>query len=519
MVTVSRKWLYASLLLAVPQAFACESTPQREYIVHPIFDENDAETYWFHRLANYLHIDTRQSTLENELAYLATCIEGSIDLDEVARHLRSKRYIRDAKVSLDNSSEQPVLKVETWDNWSLLPTLDFGRKGGKNHFAVGIKDRNLLGYGIDADFEYFSDAQRTGYKLDMDIPLYLGYNANALVRLVDNDDGEQIGLGINKPFVSLGSRWGGLVYTNHEKRVDTLFYGASGEVNFAQEVHQTNLSYGQLYAADDFVKRWHIGFEQEKHSFTDIPAELALQDRDLNFIWAGVEWLQNDFHVLQDVHLIGHIEDFNLGWQLKLSAGFSPSNNTTAQTWQTRGSVSKGFSLGENWLLLSKANWRWRYNNDMGHQVLASVQGESFYTLNKTFAWYTGVSLDVLNNAYADEPLTLGGDSDFRGLPLQYQHGERTVKITNELRYYPHINLWRLFELGGAAFYDVGRVSGDAQIMPAYPGWLQSVGIGARFFSTHSSDRQVVHIDLAHPIGDDPNLDNFEIRVEVKHAF
>ncbi|MFC7001784.1 ShlB/FhaC/HecB family hemolysin secretion/activation protein [Pseudobowmanella zhangzhouensis] len=92
------------------------------------------------------------------------------------------------------------------------------------------------------------------------------------------------------------------------------------------------------------------------------------------------------------------------------------------------------------------------------------------------------MSLDVLNNAYADEPLTLGGDSDFRGLPLQYQHGERTVKITNELRYYPHINLWRLFELGGAAFYDVGRVSGDAQIMPAYPGWLQSVGIGARFF-------------------------------------
>lgn len=44
---------------------------------------------------------------------------------------------------------------------------------------------------------------------------------------------------------------------------------------------------------------------------------------------------------------------------------------------------------------------------------------------------------------------------------------------------------------------------------------LASVGVGARLFSSHSSGRNVVHIDLAHPLVKGPNVPGWEWRVQL----
>jgi hemolysin activation/secretion protein len=106
-----------------------------------------------------------------------------------------------------------------------------------------------------------------------------------------------------------------------------------------------------------------------------------------------------------------------------------------------------------------------------------------------------------------------------RGFPLQYQHGENTTLFTSELRYYPQVNLFKLFELGGVVFWDVGKASGTSTIKNIDNGWLNSLGIGARFFSTHSSESQVIHLDIAFPISDNDQLNGVEIRAETKSAF
>ena len=51
-------------------------------------------------------------------------------------------------------------------------------------------------------------------------------------------------------------------------------------------------------------------------------------------------------------------------------------------------------------------------------------------------------------------------------------------------------------------------------------GWLYSVGVGARFYSPHSSgNQQVIHIDFAFPQSNNASMDTFEIRIEAKKSF
>jgi len=102
---------------------------------------------------------------------------------------------------------------------------------------------------------------------------------------------------------------------------------------------------------------------------------------------------------------------------------------------------------------------------------------------------------------------------------LQYRHGKHSTQFTFETRYYPHINIYKLLELGGAAFIDTGRVFGQSEQLSNQPNWMSSVGIGARFFSTHSSESNVIHVDIIKPVSSAPNVNSVEFRITTKHSF
>jgi hypothetical protein len=119
-----------------------------EIVSNPIFDENAPDTIWLHHFANWLHINSKESALRKELSIKPGEQVTTDDLAEAERLLREKSYIRDAQVSVvepchpDGSKS---VKVETWDNWSLLPNLGLGRTSGKNKYSFGFKEDNFLG--------------------------------------------------------------------------------------------------------------------------------------------------------------------------------------------------------------------------------------------------------------------------------------------------------------------------------------------------------------------------------------
>jgi hypothetical protein len=100
---------------------------------NPIFDEAEPDTIPLHHFANWLHTNTKAEVIEERLPFKTGDRVSEKELAEAERILRSQPFIRDARVGFSGSckAQQPVeIEIQTWDNWSMMPTVSFGRKGG-----------------------------------------------------------------------------------------------------------------------------------------------------------------------------------------------------------------------------------------------------------------------------------------------------------------------------------------------------------------------------------------------------
>ena len=509
-------------------------TSQPKIIFKPqtIFDKNEEGFTFLHRWANAIHIDTKIVTLENEASFfIKKCTKTFADMAELERHLRSQRYLRDAEVSSDEDVEN--ITITTWDNWSLMPTISYGRKGGINTYSFGIKERNLLGLGIDTEIESYRNTQRSGYKLVATIPLFQKQNTSVKLGFADNDDGQQRSLFLHKIFAGFHTKTAYHVGFNEESRNDTIFQNDQDQSTFGHEVSFKKVSYAWLnFNSDNSLLRYRVGITQDKDTFTELSDEEKLdlsnpvltdvrpENRDLLYPWLAFEYIEKDFRKLTNVHLITQIEDFNHGWQLNSSLGIGNGNkeNSAWTIWKMR--VKKGLNLHENSLLLldlSLANDMYQHRDS---RLLVRLSGEYFYQVNKNWGFYLSNTNVVSKNQYLDQPVTMGGNTGLRGFPLQYQHGQDSIKFTSEIRYYPAINLFKLFDLAGVAFVDAGRTYGESTVKNIEEGWLGSAGLGLRLHSPHSGgNHPIIHIDFAFPQSDNPDINGFEIRVQAKKSF
>lgn len=496
-----------------------------------IFDKNEEGFIFLHRWANAIHIDTKQITLENEAAFfLDKCAKNFSDLAELERHLRSRKYLRDAKVTSDEMIEN--ITVTTWDNWSLMPTISFGRKGGKSTYSFGIKERNLLGLGVDAEIETYKNSQRKGYKVKTTIPLFSKNNIDLKLRFADNDDGTQQSLFLQKHFASFYTDNAYLLGFNEESRNDTVYQNDNELAIFAHNISYKNAEYAWLNVNNESsLVRYSVGITQDLHEFSyaenenDNPNSLFLpQDRNFTYPWIGFDYIEKNFKKLTNIHLITQIEDFNHGWQFSSRIGVSDGAKENSAWALFQAEINKGFEIHDDALVLMNIALSGDIYDQQDHRILLNINTEYFYNFNSSWGFYINNTNVISNNQYLDKPVTVGGNTGLRGFPLQYQHGEHSIKFTNEIRYYPYINLFKLFDLAGAAFFDTARTFGTIETQGMEENieddWLYSVGIGARLYSPHSAgNHQVIHIDFAFPQSDNPDVNNFEIRVEAKKSF
>lgn len=511
----------------------CDSD-QPKIIFKPqtIFNESDEDIIFLHRWANAIHIDTKIITLENEATFFINkCIKTLADMAELERHLRSRKFLRDAEVSADKDVEK--ITITTWDNWSLMPTVSFGRKGGMNTYSFGIKERNLLGLGIDTEIQSYQNIQRSGYKLRATIPLFQKQNTSVKLGFADNDDGQKHSLFLHKVFAGFHTKTAYHLGFNEESRNDTLFQNGQDQSMFAHDISFKEASYAWLNFNDDSrLLRYRLGITQNKNTFSDLSNEeisdlssppltdVQPADRDLLYPWLAFEYIEKDFRKLTNVHLITQIEDFNHGWQLssRLGIGNGNKDNSAWTVWRIR--VRKGFNLHNNALLLLDLALANDIYQERDSRLLAKVSGEYFYQFNKSWGFYLSNNNVASTNQYLDQPVTMGGNTGLRGFPLQYQHGQNSIKVTSEIRYYPEINLFKLFDLAGVAFVDAGRTYGESTVRNIEEGWLGSAGLGLRLHSPHSAgNHPIIHIDFAFPQSENPDINRFEIRVQAKKSF
>ena len=116
--------------------------------------------------------------------------------------------------------------------------------------------------------------------------------------------------------------------------------------------------------------------------------------------------------------------------------------------------------------------------------------------------------------------MQLGGDNGLRGYPLRYQTGDTRLQGTIEERYYTDWFPFRLLRVGGAVFFDVGRMwDGDPDASASQEG-LADAGFGLRFGNARASSiGSVLHLHLAFPLTGSSDIDSVQVLLEAQTAF
>lgn len=495
---------------------------------HNIFDlEQPGENSFMYRLANKLHITTRPEVIRQQVLFSSGDNFSSQRLEETERLLRANGYIQDANVTpLLNEDGTVDVEVATSDTWTMAPTLSFSRAGGTNNSEIGIKDKNLLGRGIAVEAFYSSDVDRDSTVLKV-VDKNLGNSWYRLkLDLEDSSDGYTRGIRLEKPFYALASPDAhGISYYDND-RIDS--YYDLGKVVGEYRHESRNYEVFRGWSAglkDGWVTRYSagLGFDEHRFASTDnaqYDVNVIPGDRRLFYPFLSVERLENDFEETHNLNQISRTEDHYLGTRFSARLGFaSRSLGSDRDAWLVDATAESGFGDLDRKSVFVSASLKSRIES--GALQDFGLQGEARYYSRRSDKrlFFASGSGFYGRNLDPDHQLLLGGDTGLRGYPLRYQAGDRNVLFTIEQRYFTDWYPFRLFRVGGAVFFDAGRMWGQGGLETEKLGWLRDIGVGLRLGSTRSGLGNMVHIDLAHPLDGKPGIDNIQLLVSAKRSF
>lgn len=500
-----------------------------QVIIDPrqIFDTTDpADDRKLFRLANRLHLETRQKTIASQLLFRAgERYQGRL-LEESERILRQSHYLRDAWIRPIAYNNGVVdIEVITRDVWTLNPGFSVGRKGGKNTSGFEIEDKNFLGRGEQLSLGRKSGVDRSSTIFGFSDKQLWGSWWGMDARYADNSDGRTEELSLGRPFYSLDTRWSAGIQLKNDRRVDSLY--DLGEI---VDRFQTRENVNSVYLGfsrglrNGWVRRWTAGFSSERFRFSSMPdASLSLLlpgDRKLQYPWVGFELLQDDFRIARNRDQIEKTEDVPLGWRASMRLGYAtPSFGADRNALIFASELSKGFELDTRQTLLLNSSLTGRLESGSLANTVASATARYYLRQSPRRLLFVGLSTDIGSNLDLDKRITLGGDTGLRGYPLRYQGGEGNWLFTAEQRFFTNWYPFRLTNVGAAIFFDAGRTWGKNPMGTPSQGVLKDIGLGLRLGNGRSALGNVIHLDLAFPLDGNTSIDRMQFLIETKRSF
>jgi hypothetical protein len=500
-----------------------------EVFIYPenIFDlENAAEDKKLYRLANKLHITTQPNVIRQQLLFKSGDRFSQRLLDESARILRSARYLYDASVRPVAYRDGRVdIAVTTRDVWTLNPGISFSRSGGKNTAGIELEELNLLGTGTD-----LSIAKKSGVDRDSTLIEYKDRNlfsswVNVYAAYASNSDGSLRALDLEHPFYALDTRWATGMSTLDDEHIQPLYDLGKVVDEFRSHRKFASAFWGWSSGLQTgWVQRWSVGATYDDNDFSELPGAVAgslvPEDRKLVYPWVGFDLIQDDFDEFSNHDQIGRTEDFYLGTHFGARLGYSDAAyGADRSAWVFFARASHGMGTADSSAVLLSGAARGRIEGGMMRNAVLSGSVRHYVKQSERRLFFATLEGAVGRALDLDTQILLGGDNGLRGYPLRYQGGEARALLTVEQRYFTNWYPFRLFRVGAAAFFDVGRTWGESPVSTPSQGLLKDVGIGLRFGNSRSGLGNIIHVDLAFPLDGDSSIEDVQILVETKERF
>ncbi|HEU0015698.1 MAG TPA: hypothetical protein VFQ45_18620 [Longimicrobium sp.] len=515
--------------------------------------ELDPRFNWAYRAANSMHLRTRPEVIRRELLFHEGSCYSAALLEDSERILRSSPFIADADVfAVAQPDGSYHVVVETRDEWSmrLEPQVESGRQFQLT--GVELREDNLLGLGHQVSAyvkEYqgeriygaaYGTRQLFGTHLDAELSVArtpVGYGVvqrlsypfrgeagrwafrQQVERLernfeyfVPTEDG-----GIERRFFPEDRRSfdvGGVFRLG--RRGNLTLFGVSLSGEWVEYPRSTLTPRGDGGSADVAAEEQELVPSPELTGLDTISSVRLVFLAGQRNVW---------FSRRRALDAVRGTEDVRLGVEVELGLGrslaaFSDDDDLSVDVgFAAAGDLPGGILAGFRAEVEGRRDfgartgsfeWRnlfgqldgwayWRPSEESRHTFVAAVSGAG--------GWHTTVPFQ----------LTLGSRSGMRGFPTHAYPGERRVVASLEHRRYLGWPYPRLFDMGTAAFVDVGKswAGGDAFGMNS-PVEVD-VGVGLRTAFPPGS-RRTYRLDVAMPVTEDFSFSNLVVSFGIGQA-
>lgn len=498
---------------------------------HAVFDPSspdlDPRFAWAYRTVNRLHVPTRESVIRREILFReGDCYSPELLLDS-ERILRSTSFIADADIyGIRQPDGTYHVIVDTEDEWStrIEPEMD-SRGGGLS--GVSLREENLLGTGQRVSAFLGRDFEERVYGASYSTPQLLGSKLDAELSAGRTASGYAFEESLAYPFRGEAGRWAFRQRFEHADRYFDYRVGSEeGRVRVLLPERRRSLDVGGVFRLGRRGNLTLLGMALTGE-WIEYPGDARLMTRRTMGIadprlTAPLGAALDSVASVRAVFLAGQRnvyfvrrrgldavrgqEDVRLGVEVEMGIGRSLESFSTDDDLSLdfgvflAGELPGGVVSGTRVLVEGKRDYEapvgssewsnvfgqvnawayWRPSPDSRHTLLAALNGVG--------GWRVTVPFQT----------TLGAWSGLRGYPRHAFTGHRRAVLTLEDRVYLGWPLPQLFDLGGAAFLDVGRSWQGGDVYGTDSPFHVSVGAGLRAAFPPGS-RRTYRLDVALP--------------------
>jgi len=465
--------------IALTFALACAATPtyadaceqwnaeqhlQGDFIVgeiqivaNDVFNTNlNSENLAIHRLANRLHIQSKQNLIAAQLLFDSGDTFDKDQLDETERNLRDNAYLRSARITPVQICDGAVdIKVETNDNWTLIPSMRFSRAGGENEFAFSLSELNLLGLG---------NSLNTRTKLS--------------AQLQDNTDGEVQAIDVELPFYALSSQRSWRVSAGNIEYLQKLYTDGFVSNQLAVDREYASIEAGfSRGKINNTVRRWVVGWQYDKRQLAAtqlFPDSTPIPERVFSYPYIEATLLKPQYIQKSNLQVMESVEDVAIGPELRTRIGYAAESfGSSSDAFVFDIEFNQGWQPNPKHLGLLSVELNGFYKSDGALNSTLKTNAKWFYFQSTKSSVFAQANLISGENLFENRQIVIGGETGLRGYPLRYQSGDNRARFTIEQRYFFDWYPLRLVKVGAAAFADIGSAWADDQS----PDWLRDVGM------------------------------------------
>lgn len=539
------------------QAFKDEGAFKIDTIQYHIGDAFDDSKYhtkydkWAYDLLNWIHIETKESTVRKLLLFNEGDEVTPIQIQEAERFLRTQNYLSDASINVEKSDGKTIAHVNTSDNWTLTLPISVGFSGSEwsydnLNYGIGIQESNFLGLGQKLGVYYGHNEFRDMVSLEYSDPHFL-FRYNHLDLLYSyNTDGYLASGKMYIPFLSRSqNQWAYTIAGLKNKRY--AYYYGSGDMPAGAAHYDTDTApedlplYNgketvQLMKVKDFIddslsfrvsrsfggiyRKFYIGatydYRRETATHGKLYRYLFTDGEDVYAIDSASAW--NDwlpekkdsrpglylmlsnlrYEKIKNFHNVKWTEDIEKGYSLKAQISknyeqlLADNNDIRLDFW---GDLYLGSGMHH---LTLNSNMYFYLDHGEQHDYYGRLKGEYLFHPNNSFSTsLTGVA-DFYEDARYGYQLSLGGIGGFSGFGTGFYTGQARVYGILEQRWFPDFELATLMPVF-VAFGSVGETAWRFDDINRKD-LIYVVGFGARFAQTKSISRLINKLDISIPV-------------------